>query len=121
MSILPHIFAITGLFGLSAGYSYGTQFEKNITVAEKFERVSGNQDYVKQIFGVSDTDNNTYQVHPSLWYWKWYSTETWTNMKPGETYHVKGYGIRHGFLGLYPNIISTSQVDFKPLFVETQE
>jgi hypothetical protein len=104
------LLGILGLAGLSAGYSYGTKFEKEITVDGKFERVRGNKDGVRQIFSVSDTDNNVYEVSPSFWYWKWYSTETWNRLKSGETYRVKGYGLRCGPLSLYPNIIFAEQI-----------
>jgi len=110
VTALLSLAGLTGLTGLSAAYSYGTQFEKKITIDEKFERVRGNKDSVAQIFSVADTDNNIYSVRRSLWYWKWYSTETWNSLKKGETYHVKGYGIRCGPLSLYPNIISAEKV-----------
>jgi hypothetical protein len=96
---------------ISAGYSYGTKFNKKITVDEKFERVYGNKEMTRQIFSVSDMDNNVYKVSKSLWYWKWYSTETWNGMKKGETYNIKGYGLRCGFLNLYPNIISAEKIE----------
>jgi hypothetical protein len=104
-----------GLLGVSisgsAMYAYGTKFNKTITIDDKFERVSGDQNGVSQIFTVSDRDNNVYRVSRSLWYWQWYSTELWNKMKKGETYNVTGYGIRLGFLSMYPNIISIQHID----------
>lgn len=101
---------LAGLTGCSAAYSYGTKFEKTITIDEKFERIRGDKNSTRQVFSVSDTANNVYKVAPSLWYWKWYSTETWNGMKKGESYHVQGYGMRFGFLSVYPNIISAEHV-----------
>jgi len=110
MSFLRVFSGFLGLMGLSASYSYGTKFERKITIDDKFERVSGNKDSVRQILSVSDTDNNIYKVTKSLWYWQWYSTETWNRLKRGETYNVKGYGIRFGPLSIYPNIISAEHI-----------
>nr|QKF94890.1 hypothetical protein Fadolivirus_2_4 [Fadolivirus 2] len=104
------IVGISSLLGLSAVYSYGTRFEKRITIDDKFERIIGNQNSTKQVFSISDKENNIYKVVPSFWYWKWYSTETWNNFKKGETYDIKGYGVRYGPLSIYPNIISAEQV-----------
>ena len=101
---------LLGLTGLSAGYSYGTKFEKEITIDEKFERIRGNKESVKQIFSVADTENNVYKVSHSLWYWQWYSTETWNSLKKGENYRITGYGIRSGPLSLYPNIINAQHI-----------
>ncbi len=102
---------LAGLTGLSAAYSYGTGFEKQITVDEKFERVRGGEKSTKQVFCVSDTENNIYKVCPSFWYWKFYSTETWNNMKKGEKYDIKGYGLRFGPLSIYPNITEAKHID----------
>lgn len=109
-SVKGPLVGLLSLIGCSALYSYGTQFEKKITIDEKFQRVRGNKDGVRQIFSVSDRDNNVYKVSPSFWYWKWYATETWNHLKIGETYLVNGYGIRCGFLSLYPNIISAQHI-----------
>lgn len=97
---------IGGLAGLTAVtsslYAYLTGFRKEITVAEKFTRVRGDG----HIYSLSDTDNQVYLVNRSLWYWQWYPAELWTSLKPGQTYRIKGYGVRNGFLQLYPNIIA---------------
>ena len=95
---------------ISAGYAYKTKFTKQITIDEKFEQVNGNKDRTRQLFHVSDTEKNIYKVVPSVWYWKWHHTETWNNMKKGETYNVIGYGYRIGILNIYPNIISIEQI-----------
>jgi hypothetical protein len=97
--------------GISAMYSYGTKFEKKITIEEKFERVQGGKNSTKQVFSIYDTENNAYQVNRSLWYWKWYSTELWNGLKKGETYNVTGYGLRCGMISLYPNIIEAKLCD----------
>lgn len=101
---------LAGLTCLSACYSYKTKFEKTIIVDNKFDRVVGNKDSTRQVFSVADTENNIYTVSKSLWYWKWYSTETWNGLKEGETYAVEGYGVRYGLLSLYPNIISAKHI-----------
>ena len=42
MSVLQVICGLVGLTGASASYAYGTKFEKQITVDEKFDRIYGN-------------------------------------------------------------------------------
>ena len=101
---------LAGSAGISACYSYKTHFEKQITIDDKFERIVGNDNSVNQVFSVSDTENNIYKVSKSFWYWKWYSTETWNNLKKNETYKIEGYGVRFGPLSLYPNIISAQHI-----------
>ena len=111
---MTHILAglgLAGLTGLSAAYSYGTYFEKQIKVDEKFERVTGGKESTRQVFSVSDTEDNVYKVGPSFSYWKFYSTETWNRMKKGESYDIQGYGIRFGPLSVYPNIISVKHIE----------
>ena len=110
MSAAQAICALIGLTGASASYAYGTKFEKQITVDEKFDRIYGNDQMTRQCFAIADTENNIFHISRSFWYWKWYSTETWNNMKKGETYNVKGYGVRCGPLNIYPNIIETELV-----------
>lgn len=98
-----HCIGLVLAFGLGTSSIYAslTKFQKVITIDQKFNRVKGSH-----IFSMSDTENNVYQINHSLWYWHWYPTELWTSLKEGETYCIKGYGLRHGFLGLYPNVIS---------------
>lgn len=91
-------------------YTYSTKFDKTITIDEKFERVVGGKDSTSQVFCISTTNNEIYKVSKSLWYWKWYSTETWNSLKKGQTYNVTGYGWRCGPISLYPNIISCEEI-----------
>jgi hypothetical protein len=102
----PVILGTVGLpVGLSDVYSYKTPFKKEITIAKKFTKVD-----ILNRFCVADTNHNIYQVNQSLWYRKWYSTETWEKIEEGQTYQVEGYGIRQGFFDMYPNITSADQV-----------
>ena len=97
--------------GLSAIYAYGTQFEKDIVINKKYERIKGSKNSTSQIFMVSDSENNHYRVSKSVWFWQWYSTEMWSDMEEYKEYHVKGYGIRFGPLGTYPNIYNIKRKD----------
>lgn len=102
---------VTSLGVIKACYAYGTKFTKQITIDDKFERVSGNNTGVRQIFTVSTTNDEIFKVTQSLWYWKYYPTETWNSLKKGRTYTVTGYGWRNGFLSLYPNIIEAKEIE----------
>jgi hypothetical protein len=106
--------AVATVFGVSclfkAAYTYGTKFNKTITIDEKFNRVEGDEKSTRQIFCISTTDGEVYNVRKSLWYWKFYHTETWNSLKKGQTYNVTGYGWRYGLLSMYPNLIEAKLV-----------
>jgi len=97
----------------SAAYAYGTQFEKKIVVDKKYERIKGSQNSTSQIFMVSDSENNHYRVKKTLWYGQFYATELWSEMEPEQEYDIKGYGVRFGFLGMYPNIYEANPTNNK--------
>jgi hypothetical protein len=102
-----------GTVALNVGYVYGTTFHKQIMINRKFQRIHGGGDdgsAVKQVFCVSDTQNNVYRVQNNLYYWNWYATEMWSGLKEGEVYNVKGYGWRFGPLSMYPNLVAVSHV-----------
>mgnify|MGYP006086683225 CR=1 FL=1 len=85
-------------------YFFITKFERTITVSE--ELLIGINKNILNI--VVDEANNTYQLKDVLLLWSFNTDTNMVNLRPGETYRVKGYGVRMGFLGLYPTIISTS-------------
>ena len=85
-------------------YFFITKFERTITVSEEF--LMGVNKNVLNI--VTDEANNTYQLKDVLLLWSFNTATHMLNLRPGETYRVKGYGVRVGFLGLYPTITSTS-------------
>lgn len=106
---MQNIIKVLGV-GLSCSiplvYTYGTPFEKNITIKKKFTRVKGGRDSSSQIFMVCDNNNDNYKVEKSILWLKFNATELWTDLEDNKNYNIKGYGWRVGFLNLYPNIIS---------------
>lgn len=103
--------AIISLTILKASYAYKTKFNKKITIDKKFERVVGNKHGTTQVYCVSTTDGEIYQLSKSIWYWQFYSAEMWTSLKKGHTYEITGYGWRQGFLSLYPNIVKIKEIE----------
>lgn len=87
-------------------YPLGGKFEKNIIVNDKFEMKQDNIPFL-----ISDMDNNIYKIDTSIWYWQWDLIGIWAKLKKGETYKIKGYGIRSGFWDTYPNIVSIEQIN----------
>ena len=87
-------------------YTYGTKFEKKITVKEL------NNLYIYKSSGnfLSDTNNNTYRISNSIFYLFFTSTEVYENIDPNKTYNIKGFGLRIPILGLYPQIISAELI-----------
>ena len=102
---------LSGLMMVKAGYTYGTTFNKKITVEDKFERVTGDKSSTSQVFCVSTKDGEVYHVRKSLWYWQFYSTELWSNLKKEKTYEIKAYGWRIGMLSIYPNIVDVKEIE----------
>jgi hypothetical protein len=87
-------------------YTYGTYFEKIITVKEldyiKYGRYGGNI--------LTDSDNNVYTVHNSLLYGFFTSAELYTQFRANQKYKIKGYGYRIPILGRYRNIIGAERL-----------
>jgi hypothetical protein len=85
-------------------YFFITKFEKTITVSEEF--LIGSNKTIINI--VTDKQNKAYQLKDVLLLWSFNTDRNMITLRPGETYRVKGYGIRVGFLSLYPTITSIS-------------
>lgn len=98
------------IIGGSAAYAYLTPYEKNIIIKNKYQRVKGGEGWCSHIFMCCDKNNMQYRITNTPWYWQFYSTELWNSLEENQEYHVKGYGIRFGVLGMYPNIYSAEKV-----------
>lgn len=94
-------FGIGATVASSLLYARGTSFEKKITIKQKYQRTKTGD----HILMIQDADGNHYRVRNNLWWWQWYSTELWGRLEENTEYQVKGYGLRNGFIGLYPNIV----------------
>jgi len=86
--------------------TYLTQFEKTITIDEKFAygQRNGNSQ------SVSDKDNNVYEIRNSMLLFHFTSAEVFNSLDINSTYKVKGYGFRVPVLGMFPNIYHASSV-----------
>src|SRR6185312_6820297 len=113
LSVRGNLAASLTLLGLGIGghaaYAYGTKKTVTLTINKKCQfvggYVAGGEGTTQSMQMVVDSKNNLYNVPNSLWYWQWYSPELWTGLKDGKTVNVTIYGIRHGILGLFPNIV----------------
>ncbi len=83
-----------------------TRFEKTITVRTNMAHGSGRA--TRNM--VSDNDGNTYKVENVILLLHFDSAELQAKLMPGNTYKVKGFGLRIPFLGMYPIITDAVQV-----------
>ena len=96
------VIIILGL-GLSFGYQYGTAREVTITVTDKERIIEKGEDGGS--YYLVFTEDDAYKNEDALFYGKFKSSSLQAKLKEGETYQVKVYGWRIGFLSMYPNIV----------------
>jgi hypothetical protein len=58
-----------------------------------------------------DTNNNHYHLGRNKWYQQICSSETYYQIKEGETYVIKGHGSRDTWNNHYPIIFSCERVN----------
>jgi hypothetical protein len=81
-----------------------TRFERQITVKTNTVFGSGSGRALSVSNMVSDEQGHVYKVQNVLLLLKFRAAETQAALKPGETFTVRGYGLRIPWLGLYPTI-----------------
>ena len=96
------VIIILGLLA-SFGYQYGTAREVTITVTDKERIVEKGEDGGS--YYLVFTEDDAYKNEDALFYGKFKSSSLQAQLKEGETYRVKVYGWRIGFLSMYPNIV----------------
>lgn len=87
-------------------YAYSTKNNDDIVVIKKYKiNKMGYTDFM-----IIDNKGRHFNVNNSLWYWKWDSIEDWHKIddKNGEQLLIKYYGWRIPVLGLFPNIVLSS-------------
>jgi len=90
--------------GLTAAYQYGTVDEVTITVSDKERVVKKTGDAVESYYLVFCEDE-TFKNDDALLHGKFRSSDIQGKLKVGETYKVKVFGWRVGFLSMYRNIV----------------
>lgn len=97
---------VIGLLGfiLGAAYTFGTSFEKTITIKERPPLG------VEQNKRVKSLDGDWYMVADNVYQLKFRSFDTWGDLEEGQTYKVKGYGWRVGFFSMFPNIVDIEKI-----------
>jgi hypothetical protein len=85
-------------------YYFMTKFERTITVKSEFLK-GDTLDNRRLNNYVSDINNKVYKLQNHYLLWHFITTNNISKLEKGNTVKIKGYGIRVGFLGLYPNIL----------------
>lgn len=83
-----------------------TKFEKVITLKSEFTHTA----YKYGNTFVSDQNNNVYKIHNNALLLSFNAVEMLSMLEKGRTFKITGYGVRVPWLGLYPNIISVTNV-----------
>jgi hypothetical protein len=102
----PSISIISGglLVGGHMAYTYGTTQNKIIVINKKYQFTrNGFTEFM-----IVDNKGDHYNINNSVWYWKWNSIEDWVKLDTNNEIHIKYYGYRIPFLGIFPNIISNN-------------
>jgi len=81
-------------------YYYYTRFTRIITI-KKVHHFS-RQGTLGLMF--EDTDENNYKLTRFFFKGEFKTLEYWNLLKPAQQYRVHGWGIRHPFLNLYPQV-----------------
>ena len=81
---------------------YNTEFEKEITIKEKY--VVNDRSNFK--YYIISTDNKIYNIVDVWWKGQFNNADDYAQLNVGKTYRVKGYGIRVPFLSIHYKIYS---------------
>ena len=81
---------------------YNTEFEKEITIKEKY--VVNDRSNFK--YYIISTDNKIYNIVDVWWKGEFNNADDYAQLNVGKTYRVKGYGIRVPFLSIHYKIYS---------------
>ena len=93
-------------------YNYTTQFEKSITVKNKY--IGFNKNGIdKNAYMIYDIKSNIYIVGDQWWLGNFNKADMWNYLEENKNYKVKGYGIRIPFLNFYPIIYLIKNNDSK--------
>jgi hypothetical protein len=81
-----------------------TRFERTITIDSTNTFGSGGVRHVRVNNMVTDKEGRTYMIRNVLLLLHFRAAEVQAKLKTGQTYTVRGYGVRVPFLGMYPTI-----------------
>lgn len=89
---------------------YVSRFEKVITVETKsnFASAGSKKNSMRNI--VMDNKGKVYSFSDSLIFWSFKTTNNYIKIQEGESYKVKGFGIRLPFFSMYPSIYAVDKV-----------
>lgn len=92
---------ILGVIAIDPILVYTTSTNAEFTVKDKTTVVS--QGHSKYLIY---TDNEVYEDTDSVWYFKFNSSDVYSQIEVGKHYNAKVYGLRVPFLSWYKNIVS---------------
>jgi hypothetical protein len=93
-----------GICSLHGVYVFSTSENEEIKIVKKY--TMDRNGFTN--FMVIDNKNRHFNVNNSVWYWKWDSIEDWSTLQENSIVNVKYYGWRIPFIGLFPNIVKSS-------------
>ena len=85
-------------------FPYWTSFERTVTIKDKTAAKDN-------IYKVTDTNNNTYEVADCWRRLATRSTDTYNLMDIGKSYTISGYGWRIGLFSSYPIITNAVEAN----------
>lgn len=89
-------------------FQYATIDIVDIKVTDKERIVTDNGDNIESYYLVF-TEDETFKNDDALFHGKFRSSDLQGNLRIGETYTVKVYGFRVGFLSMYRNIVKIEE------------
>lgn len=107
IGIVLFLLIVGGAVGWYYVFMPTTEKVAEITVENKWIKNQPNDN--DQIYMVSDINGNVYKIKddwmPGADYFKWNSSDIYSQLKVGQTYTIKTVGWRTQFLSEYPNIV----------------
>jgi hypothetical protein len=98
------LFIIAASVVVHIGLLIFTRFERTITIDSTNTFGSGGGRSLRVNNMVTDKEGRTYAIRNVLLLLHFRAAEVQAKLKTGQTYTVRGYGLRVPFLGLYPTI-----------------
>jgi len=96
---------VCGIFSIL--YAYGTAFEKDITIQDKYIKRYDDADR----FFVVDSDNNVYMIKDSTLRMQFRSAGLYAKSKIGKSYHIHSFGWRFGLTSTFPVIYAIAEIN----------
>ncbi|MFT4245239.1 MAG: DUF1523 family protein [Micrococcaceae bacterium] len=98
------VLALAGVFG----FHYGTAKTETCTVTGS-DRTQMSKKSVYRVYTTpapgSKDRCGTFQIHDTVWYMNFNSSDIYGKLVRGQNYKIKAYGFRNGLFSWFPNIV----------------